>query len=69
MERIKTAIVGASGYTGQELLRLLLVHPQVELVAATSRQEAGKPLSAAATLRYLEDKYLGSETRVGSAAA
>ncbi len=45
-ERIKTAIVGASGYTGQELLRLLLVHPNVELVAATSRQEAGKPLSA-----------------------
>ncbi len=46
MERIKTAIVGASGYTGQELLRLLLVHPGVELVAATSRQEAGRPLSA-----------------------
>lgn len=45
-KRIKTAIVGASGYTGQELLRLLLVHPNVELVAATSRQEAGKPLSA-----------------------
>ena len=45
MQRIKTAIVGASGYTGQELLRLLLVHPQVEVVAATSRQEAGKPLS------------------------
>ena len=44
MQRIKTAIVGASGYTGMELLRLLLVHPQVELVAATSRQEAGKPL-------------------------
>ncbi len=46
MERIKTAIVGASGYTGQELLRLLLAHPGVELVAATSRQEAGKPLDA-----------------------
>jgi N-acetyl-gamma-glutamyl-phosphate reductase len=45
MERIKTAIVGASGYTGQELLRLLLVHPGVKLVAATSRQEAGKPLA------------------------
>ncbi|MEI7910294.1 MAG: N-acetyl-gamma-glutamyl-phosphate reductase [Verrucomicrobiota bacterium] len=45
MQRIKTAIVGASGYTGMELLRLLLVHPQVELVAVTSRQEAGKPLS------------------------
>ena len=46
MQRIKTAIVGASGYTGQELLRLLLVHPQVELVAATSRQEAGRTLDA-----------------------
>ena len=44
MNRIKTAIVGASGYTGMELLRLLLVHPGVELVAATSRQEAGKAL-------------------------
>lgn len=46
MNRIKTAIVGASGYTGMELLRLLLVHPGVELVAATSRAEAGKSLGA-----------------------
>ncbi len=46
MNRIKTAIVGASGYTGMELLRLLLIHPGVELVAATSRQEVGKALSA-----------------------
>jgi N-acetyl-gamma-glutamyl-phosphate reductase len=46
MNRIKTAIVGASGYTGMELLRLLLVHPGVELVAATSRQELGKSLSS-----------------------
>ena len=46
MNRIRTAIVGASGYTGMELLRLLLVHPGVELVAATSRQEAGKTLGA-----------------------
>ena len=45
MERVKTAIVGASGYTGQELLRLLLLHPHVELVAVTSRQEAGKPIA------------------------
>ncbi len=44
MKRIKTAIVGASGYTGMELLRLLLTHPGVELVAVTSRQEAGKEL-------------------------
>lgn len=46
MNRIPTAIVGASGYTGMELLRLLLGHPGVELVAVTSRQEAGKPLDA-----------------------
>lgn len=46
MNCIKTAIVGASGYTGMELLRLLLGHPGVELVAATSRQEAGKPISS-----------------------
>ncbi|MES2658830.1 MAG: N-acetyl-gamma-glutamyl-phosphate reductase [Verrucomicrobiota bacterium] len=46
MNRVKTAIVGASGYTGMELLRLLLIHPEVELVAATSRQEAGKSLSS-----------------------
>ena len=46
MNRIKTAIVGASGYTGMELVRLLLVHPGVELVAATSRQEAGKSLAS-----------------------
>lgn len=46
MNRIKTAIVGASGYTGMELLRLLLTHPGVELTAVTSRAEAGKSLGA-----------------------
>jgi len=44
MKRIKTAIVGASGYTGMELVRILLNHPGVELVAATSRQEVGRSL-------------------------
>ncbi|MBC7980168.1 MAG: N-acetyl-gamma-glutamyl-phosphate reductase [Armatimonadetes bacterium] len=44
VNRIKTAIVGASGYTGMELLRILLNHPAVDLVAVTSRAEAGKRL-------------------------
>ena len=44
MDRVKTAIVGASGYSGQELLRLLLLHPGTELTAVTSRQEAGRSL-------------------------
>ncbi|MDF1824575.1 MAG: N-acetyl-gamma-glutamyl-phosphate reductase [Verrucomicrobiales bacterium] len=43
-EKIRVAVVGASGYTGQELLRLLAMHPCVEVVSVTSRQEAGKPL-------------------------
>lgn len=44
-ERIPIAIVGASGYTGQELLRLLAMHPLVDPVAVTSRQEAGRALT------------------------
>jgi N-acetyl-gamma-glutamyl-phosphate reductase len=44
---IRVGIIGASGYTGAELVRLLCRHPQVELTLATSRQYAGKPLSQA----------------------
>jgi N-acetyl-gamma-glutamyl-phosphate reductase len=39
---IKTAIIGASGYTGFELMRILLAHPEAELVAVTSRQYKGR---------------------------
>lgn len=42
---IKAGIVGGTGYTGVELLRLLSQHPQVELAAITSRKEAGTPVS------------------------
>lgn len=38
------AVIGGSGYTGGELLRLLLQHPDVELVGATSQSLLGKPL-------------------------
>lgn len=41
----KVAIVGASGYSGEELVRLLLNHPHAELVAVTSRQYAGQTLA------------------------
>lgn len=41
----RTAIVGASGYAGEDLVRLLLGHPQAELVAVTSRQYAGRFLA------------------------
>ena len=46
MRMIKAGIVGGTGYTGIELLRLLSQHPQVELTAITSRQEAGTAVSA-----------------------
>jgi N-acetyl-gamma-glutamyl-phosphate reductase len=60
----KAAIIGASGYSGEELVRLLLRHPEVELVAVTSRQSAGQTvaqvfprfahLPRAQTLRFTE---------------
>jgi len=62
--KTKVAIVGASGYSGEELVRLLLGHPHVELAAVTSRQQAGQTLaqvfpkfanrSGARTLRFAE---------------
>lgn len=42
---IKVGIVGGTGYTGVELLRLLARHPQTELKAITSRSEAGMPVA------------------------
>lgn len=43
---MKVGIVGASGYSGEVLVKLLLGHPRVTLAAVTSRQHAGKPLSS-----------------------
>jgi len=42
---INIGIVGASGYTGAELARILVNHPGVRITVATSRQYAGRPLS------------------------
>ena len=42
---IKVGIVGGTGYTGVELLRLLATHPQVQLQAVTSRKEDGMPIA------------------------
>lgn len=41
---LKVAVAGASGYMGAELLRLLSVHPKVQLTAVTSERLAGEPL-------------------------
>ena len=63
---VQVGIVGASGYSGEELVRLLLSHPQVELTAVTSRQSAGQTVAQvfpkfashprSRTLRFSEPK-------------
>lgn len=45
MKTTKVAIVGASGYSGQELIRLLLRHPHVTITQFTSRQYTGKAVA------------------------
>lgn len=44
---IRAAVIGATGYTGAELVRILHAHPEVELTVLTSRQYAGKRFSDA----------------------
>ena len=68
MTRTKVAVVGASGYTGEELVRLLLAHPHVDLVAATSRQLSGKSL-ADVEKAFVERQPLGRLGRPEEVAA
>src|ERR1019366_2417825 len=46
-KRFKAAVIGGSGYGGAELIRRLLLHPDVELVRVASVDHVGEPLSAA----------------------
>ena len=43
---MKVAVIGAAGYVGGELLRVLLQHPEMAELTATSRSQAGKPVGA-----------------------
>jgi len=57
---LKAGVIGATGYTGQELLRLLRTHPSLELAFATSEAEAGRTVSGNG-MRYVQaaDAKLG----------
>jgi N-acetyl-gamma-glutamyl-phosphate/LysW-gamma-L-alpha-aminoadipyl-6-phosphate reductase len=44
LSKVKVCILGGSGYTGGELLRILANHPYVEIAVVTSREYAGKPV-------------------------
>lgn len=46
IKKIRAAILGASGYTGAELIRLLQRHPHVEIVLITADRKAGQPIEA-----------------------
>ncbi|MFT3949218.1 MAG: N-acetyl-gamma-glutamyl-phosphate reductase [Agriterribacter sp.] len=46
MQKIKVGIIGGAGYTGGELIRLLINHPSAEIVFINSRSNAGKPVAA-----------------------
>jgi N-acetyl-gamma-glutamyl-phosphate reductase len=64
MNLAKVAVIGASGYSGEELVRLLSRHPFIELVALTSRQVAGQSLASVypkfAGTRYSGLKFVES---------
>ena len=45
--RIKVGIIGGAGFTGGELLRLLLDHPRAEITAVASSSHAGRPVASA----------------------
>ena len=47
MNKIRVAIAGGTGYTGGELFRILLNHPNVEIVAATTTSSEGMPVASA----------------------
>jgi N-acetyl-gamma-glutamyl-phosphate reductase len=65
---LKVAIVGASGYTGVELLRILHSHPEVAVTCVTSEQSAGRPVSEIfPTLRGRMDLELEKLEPVGIA--
>ncbi len=54
---MRVAVIGAAGYAGGELLRLLLSHPDVTDWVATSRSQAGKPVGDVhPQLRSLTDR-------------
>ncbi len=56
----RVGIIGARGYTGNELMKLLIAHPNMDLAAVSSRQLAGKRISS-----NLKGMYAGSDAGSG----
>ncbi len=62
MEKIKVGIIGGAGYTGGELLRILINHPQAEVVFVNSQSQAGKPVYKTHTDLLGETELLFSDS-------
>jgi N-acetyl-gamma-glutamyl-phosphate reductase common form len=61
MNKIRTAILGGSGYGGSELLRILLFHPAADIRLVTANEHAGKPVGDVhQNLRGLTDLHFSS---------
>lgn len=68
MKKVKIGIVGGAGYTGGELIRLLLYHPGAELLFVQSRSNAGNLLSRVHTdLAGISDMHFAAEPDLGTA--
>jgi N-acetyl-gamma-glutamyl-phosphate reductase len=67
-DKVRVGVLGASGYTGGELLRLLMQHPQMVVTAVTSEKSVGRPVGSVfpqfATLLPLSFEALSLETIV-----
>src|SRR5581483_8674533 len=67
MELQNVAVAGATGYSGEELIRILMRHPGVELVAVTSRQHVGEPLESVfpkfQAHKFSELKFIHSDAK------
>lgn len=62
MEKIKAGIIGATGYAGQEIVRLLHNHPYAEIVTLASHSYAGRPYSEVyPNHRFIEEKICAKE--------
>lgn len=60
-EKLRVAVIGASGYTGAETLRWLFGHPAVEVVGATAKKHAGKALAELWPQFHGHDLVLGDD--------